>query len=226
MASLLVVEDQPELSGVLERHFTANGFEVTVAHTLAEARSALAAGLPDLVLLDVLLPDGTSYDLAADIRKVTLAPIIYLTALNQDDAIVRGLTAHGDDYITKPFSLDVLTARVNSHLRRVGLASGTVIDLDPLHIDVESGRVSLSGQQIRLTATELKLLVHFARHPGRGFSEAELLESVWGDATGVPTNTVRVHVSRLRRKLGLDSRSLFSLVLTRDKRYVFRRAVY
>ncbi|MDR1799987.1 MAG: response regulator transcription factor, partial [Bifidobacteriaceae bacterium] len=142
------------------------------------------------------------------------------------DAIVRGLSAHGDDYITKPFSLDVVGARVNSQLRRAGLRGATTIEMDPLTIDIEAGRVTLDGELIRLTATEFKLLVHFARHMGRGFGEADLLEAVWGDDTGVPTNTVRVHVSRLRRKLHIDSASPFSLVQTRDKRYVFRRLTY
>ncbi|MDR1825766.1 MAG: response regulator transcription factor [Bifidobacteriaceae bacterium] len=223
---ILVVEDQTELVAVIQRRLEAEGYTVTPATTLAEARAALRGDPQDLVLLDVMLPDGSGYDFAAEARQLTAAPIIFLTALSDDAAIVKGLAAGGDDYITKPFSLDVVAARVKSQLRRAGLGTEALIDLPPLRIDLLAGQATLGGVPLKLTATELKLLAFFASNAGRGFTQEQLLEQVWRDTSGVPTNTVRVHISNLRRKLKLDADSPFELNLTDDLRYVFQRVSF
>jgi DNA-binding response OmpR family regulator len=222
-ARILVVEDETELRGVMERHLTGLGYEVLGAGTLGEARAALWEYQPDLLLLDVMLPDGSGYDLCAQMRGLTSAPIIYVTSLAKNSDTVRGLAAGGDDYITKPFDLDVLAARVAAQLRRLGAPGAGRIDLPPMHLDLVAGRVTLEGETITLTPRELALLAYFAANAGRGLTQQELLRAVWSDTSGVPTNTVRTHISSLRRKLHLDGASPFELALTPDRRYVFHR---
>ena len=137
------------------------------ASTIAEARAVAWEHQPDLLLLDVLLPDGSGYDLCAELRKSMAAPIIFLTALAQDRAVVRGLSAGGDDYIAKPFSLDVLLARVNAQLRRHGLSAAMRIDLPPLHLDFVTGKVVLSDQDVDLSKREMQLLAYLGPTPAR-----------------------------------------------------------
>jgi DNA-binding response OmpR family regulator len=220
---ILVVEDEQELLDVVARHLDQHGFEVLRASTIAEARAVVWEHQPDLLLLDVLLPDGSGYDLCEELRKSMAAPIIFVTALAQDRAIVRGLGAGGDDYIAKPFSLDVLLARINAQLRRHGLSQAMRIDLPPLHLDFVTGKVILDGEEVDLSKREMQLLAYLAANTGQGFTQEELLERVWDDHSGLPTNTVRQHVSTLRRKLSLDEASAFELVLTPDRRYVFQQ---
>ncbi|MDR3107227.1 MAG: response regulator transcription factor [Bifidobacteriaceae bacterium] len=223
---ILVVEDEVELASVVARHLEDEGYRVAVAGSIAEARAILRTRSQNLVILDVLLPDGSGFDLAPEIRRVTSAPIIFATALGEDASIVRGLEAGGDDYITKPFNLGVLSARIKSLLRRSGVGTPAPIELPPLRIDLLAGQASIGDRQLRLTATELKLLALFATNPGRGFAQSELLEMVWNDTSGLPTNTVRVHISKLRRKLNQGANPPFELVLTDDHRYAFHRLTF
>lgn len=220
---VLVVEDEVPLRHAVVRHLTEQGFNVIEAGSVAEGQAAVWEHQPDVVLLDVLLPDGSGYDLCAKLRPITSAAIIYLTALGQDVAVVRGLDAGGDDYIAKPFNLDVLTARINSQLRRTTSPRVARIDVPPLHLDYLTGRVVLDGREVELTKMELQLLGYFAANLGVGATPDELLTSVWRAKAVTPTNTVRQTVSSLRRKLGLDAAAAFELEFTPDKRYVFRQ---
>jgi DNA-binding response OmpR family regulator len=220
---VVIVEDEPALLGAFSRHLEKLGFEVVPASTIQQARAAVWEQLPDVVLLDVLLPDGSGYDFCTELRRITSAPIIFVTALGQDAAVVRGLAAGGDDYLTKPFSLDVLTARINAHLRRSGAPRALKVELPPLYVDFVTGKVTLEGVTISLSQKELQLLGYFATNTGRGLTQDELLDAVWADHSGVPTNTVRQHISNLRRKLGLNGTSAFELILTADHRYVFQQ---
>jgi DNA-binding response OmpR family regulator len=223
---ILIVEDEVELAGVVKRRLEDEGYQVSVAGSVAETRALLRLHPHNLVILDVLLPDGSGFDLAPEIRRSTSAPIIFATALGEDSAVVRGLEAGGDDYITKPFNLGVLSARIKSLLRRSGLGAPAPIELPPLRIDLLAGQATISGRPLRLTATELKLLALFATNPGRGFTQTELLELVWNDTSGLPTNTVRVHISKLRRKLNQGVSPAFELALTDDRRYAFQRLTF
>jgi DNA-binding response OmpR family regulator len=218
-----LVEDEPELAASVVRHLTAHGFAVTHAATVQDARNCLWESPPDLVLLDVMLPDGSGYDLCRALREATSVPVIYLTALGHDGAVVQGLATGADDYIAKPFSAGVLVARINALLRRSGAARVGRLDLPPLHIDLASGRVRLGDEWIDLTKRELHLLVYFVANAGQGATQEDLLQAVWGDYSGIATNTVRQHISRLRRKLHLDEASPFELTLGDDHRYVFKQ---
>lgn len=220
---VLIVEDEVALREAVARHLDQQGFAVIEAGSVQQGLAAVWEHQPDVVLLDVLLPDGSGYELCARLRPITAAAIIYLTALGHDRAVVRGLAVGGDDYIAKPFNLDVLTARINSHLRRAASPRAARIDLPPLHLDYLTGRVVLEGREIVLTKMELQLLGYFAANVGIGATQEELFSSVWQAKVITPTNTVRQTVSSLRRKLGLDAASAFELELTSDKRYVFRQ---
>ncbi|MDR1441400.1 MAG: response regulator transcription factor [Bifidobacteriaceae bacterium] len=223
---ILIVEDEAELANVVARHLAKEGYQVAVAGSIAEARAILRTHSQNLVVLDVMLPDGSGFDLAPEIRRTSSAPIIFATALGEDSSVVKGLEAGGDDYITKPFNLGVLSARVKSLLRRSGVGAPAPIELPPLRIDLLTGTATIGERDLRLTSTELKLLALFATNPGRGFTQAELLELVWQDTSGVVTNTVRVHISKLRGKLGQEENPPFELVLTDDHRYAFQRLTF
>jgi len=220
---VLVVEDEVPLRASVARHLSMSGFIVVEAGSVAEGLAAAWEQQPDVILLDVLLPDGSGYDLCAKLRPITSAPIIYLTALGQDRHIVEGLASGADDYIPKPFSLDVLTARIQAQLRRTSSPRKGRIDLPPLHLDYLTGEVVLEGREVHLTKMELQLLGFFATSVGVGATQSELLASVWRSKADIPTNTVRQTVSSLRKKLGLNPGSAFELEMTADKRYVFRQ---
>ncbi|MDR1394196.1 MAG: response regulator transcription factor [Bifidobacteriaceae bacterium] len=220
---VLLVEDALELAESVVRHLTAQGFDVTHAPTIAAARNQIWESPPDLMLLDVMLPDGSGLDLCRELRGSMALPVIYLTALGHDSAVVQGLATGADDYIAKPFSIGVLVARINAVLRRSAAGRAGRLDLPPLRIDLTSGQVWLDQERIDLTKRELHLLMYFVANVGQGSTQEELLGAVWGDHSGVPTNTVRQHVSRLRRKLHLDQASPFELTLGPDRRYVFKQ---
>jgi len=218
-----VVEDEVPLRESVSRHLSANGFTVIEAGSVAEGLAAAWEHQPDVVLIDVLLPDGSGYELCTRLRPITSAAIIYITALGHDRNVVQGLATGADDYIAKPFSLDVLVARIQAQLRRTASPRKGRIDLPPLHLDFLTGQVILEGREVALTKMELQLLGFFATNVGVGASQAELLTTVWRAKADIPTNTVRQTVSSLRKKLGLHPGSAFELELSPDKRYVFRQ---
>ncbi len=223
---ILIVEDETDILALNTRHLEAQGYEVIKASTLAQARAAIWERPPDLVLLDVLLPDGIGYDFCAEIRKTTKAPIIYLTCMTGNDDVIHGLSNGGDDYITKPYNLDVLSARVMAQLRRAGFGSIGRIELPPLTIDLAKGKVTLFEEEIVMSPKEMQLLAYLADNAGLAFTAEELYSRVWDDDSSTKVNTVRVRLSNIRTKLGLDDNSPFELLFTSDKRYVFQKVSY
>jgi len=220
---ILIVEDETDVLDANRIYLEGEGYEVICAINLSEARNAVWEQPPDLILLDVMLPDGSGYDFCGEIRKFTAAPIIFLTCLNGNEQIVGGFSLGADDYMTKPYNMDILGARVAARLRTAGAGSG-VISLPPLKIDLHTGKVWMDGKEIILSAKEIQLLAFFAENAGRTFSPEEIYTGVWGEATVVSSNTVRVHISNLRSKLRLDDGAPFEINLTSDKRYIFQRA--
>jgi len=223
---ILMVEDETDVLSLNKRYFEEQGYAVDAARTLGEARAKLWEHPPDLVLLDVMMPDGSGYDFCAEIREITTAPIIYLTCLGSDDHIVKGLMGGGDDYIVKPYSLDVLSARVVAMLRRHSLSGAGRIELPPLVIDLRSGRATLRGEDIALAQKEMQLLAHLASHAGQAFSAEQLYRAVWDEPVGVYQNTVRMHISNLKKKLKLDDGSPFELAMTSDRRYMLSKVIF
>ncbi|MDL2263592.1 response regulator transcription factor [Synergistaceae bacterium OttesenSCG-928-I11] len=222
---ILIVEDDAELLRSNKRHLESQGYEVVGAESLASARRALVSLPPDLVLLDVQMPDGSGFDFCEEIRRRTSAPIVYLTCRGENEDVVRGLQLGGDDYIVKPFDLEVLSARVFAQLRRAGTGGAGVIELPPLRLDMKKGQAFLNGRAVPLAPKELQLLAFFATSPGKEHSAKELLEAVWGDEGDIATDTVKMHVSRIRKKLGLGEESPFEIRATRRRGYVFSRVL-
>ena len=203
---ILVVEDDRDLCELLEYNLGRSGYQVQTAGRISEARKELEHGRPDLIVLDVMLPDGDGFDYCRELRAdraLRAVPILFLTARSQEIDKVLGLEIGGDDYITKPFSPRELLARVKAHLRRGASAADgpTTQQAGPLAIDATSHRVTLHGEPVTLTATEYKLLEFFFSSPGRVFSREQLLRAIWGDSTHVTPRNVDVHIRRLRERI-------------------------
>ncbi|MCB9383985.1 MAG: response regulator transcription factor [Bryobacterales bacterium] len=205
---ILVVEDDRDLCELLDYNLSRSGYQVQLAGRVADARASLEASKPDLIVLDVMLPDGDGFDFCRELRAeygLRGVPILFLTARSQEIDKVLGLEIGGDDYITKPFSPRELLARVKAHLRRgtppPAASESSAKQAGPLTIDQASHMVTLRGEPVILTATEYKLLEFFFASPGRVFSREQLLRAIWGDSTHVTPRNVDVHIRRLRERI-------------------------
>ncbi len=202
---ILVMEDEDALSTLLSYNLEKEGYDVVVATDGEEGLVQIDERLPDLVLLDWMLPKVSGIEVCRRIRgraETRNLPIIMLTARGEESDRVRGLDTGADDYLTKPFSMTELTARIRAVLRRIrpGLAEDRVGHGD-IVIDRVAHRVRRAGKEVHLGPTEFRLLDHFMRHPGRVFSREQLLDAVWGSDVYVEARTVDVHVGRLRKAL-------------------------
>ncbi|WP_421729203.1 phosphate regulon transcriptional regulator PhoB [Brevundimonas sp.] len=202
---ILVMEDEDALGALLQYNLEKEGYDVIVASDGEEGLLQIDERLPDLVLLDWMLPKVSGIEVCRRIRgrpESRNLPIIMLTARGEESDRIRGLDTGADDYLTKPFSMTELTARIRAVLRRIrpGLADDRVGHGDII-IDRVAHRVKRSGKEVHLGPTEFRLLDHFMRHPGRVFSREQLLDAVWGSDVYVEARTVDVHVGRLRKAL-------------------------
>lgn len=208
--TILLVEDSDAVALGLRYALEKESFRVVWAATAAEARRQLETAAPDLIILDIRLPDGSGFDLCREFRTAGVRqPILMLTARDEVIDKVIGLELGADDYMTKPFELRELIARLRALLRRSygPLAEGaqTRLNLGDLSIDLAGQRVSRGTQEIHLTATEFKLLAFLAQHPGRAFDRETLIEKVWGyDEFVGDARTVDVHIRNLRQKIEPD----------------------
>jgi two-component system phosphate regulon response regulator PhoB len=205
MASILVVEDEPAIQELVSYTCTSNGFLVRRADSAGEAEDAIRAELPDLILLDWMLPDRSGIDLLRSLRgqeRTRTVPIIMLTAKGTEHDKVAGLDAGADDFVVKPFSPRELASRVRAVFRRrAPQHSGEALSYGPLAIDPIRHEVSSDGRPVKLGLAEFKLLRFLVGHPDRVFSRGQLLDSVWGDHVFIEERTVDVHVLRLRKAL-------------------------
>ena len=204
-SDILVIEDEPAIQELIAVNLAHAGHRVQRATTAAEADASIREVLPDLILLDWMLPDlaGTALarKLRADARSKDI-PIIMLTARAQEHDKVEGLEAGADDYITKPFSPKELLARIKAVLRRRSpQLTDDVIEINGLRLDPAAHRVSGNGKEVSLGPTEFRLLHFFMTHPERVYSRVQLLDHVWGDHVFVEERTVDVHIRRLRKAL-------------------------
>lgn len=223
-ARILLVEDERGVLDVNARFLLGKGYEVLCAETIREARAHFWESPPDLILLDVLLPDGSGYDFCREVRASSSAPVIFLTCLGEDAHIVSGLS-EGDDYMVKPYNLEVLGARVAARLRRSGTLQGR-IELPPLTIDLAAGSVELENEAILLTRKEFQLLVYLVENRGKELSHAEIYRAVWCAPPETAGNAVKVNISRLRQKLRLGDASPFELSTLPGRGYMFLRVRY
>ncbi len=205
---ILVVDDEPDITALVAYHLAKSGYRVSTATSGPDALEAVAEERPDLVVLDLMLPGVSGFDVLQDLRRraeTAELGVIVLTARKDEGDRIKGLTLGADDYLVKPFSPHELVLRVGAVLRRLqapAVASGSVLVVGPVTIDRGAHRVLLEGREIQLTATEYKLLVTLAERRGRIQSRAQLLETVWDAHPDIQTRTVDMHVQRLRGKLG------------------------
>ena len=219
MARILVVEDERDLNDLVARHLRQEGHEADQAFDGPDALVAVGATNPDLVILDWMLPGLDGIAVARKIRENYLVPILMLTARVEEADVILGLEVGADDYLTKPFRMRELMARVRALLRRVELDSrgGPSPEREAAPVDADTIRVGpisvsptmrtalVNGAELDLTPKEFDLLVLFARNPGRAFSRDYLLERIWSNEYEVTDRTVDTHVQRLRKKLGDDA---------------------
>lgn len=203
MIRVLVVEDDPAIGRLLRRSLTDRGDVVTVA---TDGASGLAIALreqPEVVLLDLGLPDLSGLEVLTMLRAVSQVPVIVITAQDDDRTVVKALDSGADDYLVKPFGSEQLAARIRAVLRRAAAASTeSTVELGDLQIDVVTRQVTLAGRALDLTRKEFDLLWLLASRPGEVISKRDLLAGVWGQPFGGGDRTVDVHLSWLRRKLG------------------------
>lgn len=224
---ILVVDDEPDITALVAYHLARGGYRVSTAATGTEALRLARTERPDLVILDLMLPGVSGYDVLAELRRLDDTRdvgVILLTARREEVDRIRGLTLGADDYLTKPFSPAELSLRVGAVLRRLAapsVAPGSTITAGPLSVDRAAHRASLDGQELPLTATEFKLLVTLLERRGRVQSRPQLLESVWEAQPDIQTRTVDMHVQRLRSKLGDHGRMIETV---RGLGYRFRPA--
>jgi two-component system KDP operon response regulator KdpE len=205
MTRVLIVEDEPQLRRALGINLRARRYEVVTVADGAGALRAAAASPPDLVILDLGLPDMDGVEVVHGLRGWTRIPIIILSARDSQDDKVGALDAGADDYLTKPFGMDELLARMRAALRRAHPlddgANAPVITTETFTIDLAAKRVTRADSEVRLTPTEWHLLEVLTRYPGKLVPGKQLLQEVWGPAHGVETNYLRVYMAQLRRKL-------------------------
>ncbi|MEA2334499.1 MAG: two-component system, OmpR family, response regulator [Solirubrobacteraceae bacterium] len=212
---VLVVDDEPNLAEVVTMALRFNGFTVETAATGREALAAVSRFKPHLMVLDVMLPDMEGFEVASRLGAQRAGvPIIFLTARDATEDKVRGLSGGGDDYMTKPFSLEELVARIRTILRRTGQASaesGRLV-FEDLELDEESREVTRAGALIELTATEYRLLRYLMLNPRRVMTRAQLLDHVWNYDFGGDGRVLETYISYLRKKLDAHGPSLIRTV--------------
>jgi two-component system phosphate regulon response regulator PhoB len=209
MSRILVVEDESAIAELISINLRHAGFEVTIAGDAEQARVAVDGMLPSLVVLDWMLPGQSGLALARQWRaepRTRSLPIIMLTARAEESDMISGLDAGADDYLSKPFSANELLARIRALLRRrAPEALDTVVEVGALAINPATRRVTSLGREVKIGATEFRLLHFLMTHPERVHSRAQLLDRVWGDHVFIEERTVDVHVKRLREALGAVS---------------------
>jgi two-component system OmpR family response regulator len=205
---VLVVDDEPNIRDLVEVALRFHGFEVVTAGTGAEALRRAKEGDPELIVLDVMLPDFDGFEVCRRLRgRGDETPVIFLTARDTPTDTVTGLTLGGDDYVTKPFSVDALVARVRAVLRRTSRERepvDEVLRVAVLELDEARWTVRRAGTEIDLSPTEFRLLAYLMHNPGRVLTRAQLLENVWGWDHSPSSPVVETYVSYLRRKIGAD----------------------
>ena len=202
---IAIVEDEAELSALIDYNLSRHGYQTHLLNGAEGTFKALEQARPDLILLDVMLPELDGFELFRQIRRSPVlgrTPVLFLTARSDEVDRVLGLEIGGDDYMTKTFSPRELIARVKAHLRREEMdAEPSAVETGPFRLDRTARRVYLAQRELTLTSTEFNLLEFFLSHPGRAYSREQLLESVWGEQRYVTPRTVDVHIRRLREQI-------------------------
>lgn len=208
-ARILIVDDEPQIARVLRTGLTARGYECRVAGEGATALETYQDFRPDLVITDLAMPNMGGLELCRKLRAISQIPIIVLSVRGEERTKVEALDAGADDYITKPFGMDELLARVRAALRRAHKAAdepaSTILESGDFRIDLDARLVTVGGKDVHLTPKEYDLLIYFAKHPGKVLTQRTLLAAVWGGDYTEQAEYLRVFVGNLRKKIEPDS---------------------
>ena len=201
---VLVVDDEPQILRAVQMKLRGAGYTVETAATAQEALMKAAMRPPEAIILDVLLPDGRGIDVCRELRGWSSAPILVLSAVGEEREKIAALDAGADDYVTKPFGIDELLARLRAAMRRSDPSGEPVVEVGDLRVDLDKHLVTVAGTPVQLTPHEFSLLRTFARNPGKLLTHAALLREVWGRGYGDESHYLHVYVSQLRRKIESD----------------------
>ena len=228
MSHILLVEDDSDIMRINRSFLENEGYTVHCADSVQTAAFKLEECVPDLVLLDVMLPDGDGMDFCKILRQKTNAPVIFLTARDENDDVIMGFRSGGDDYITKPYDLNVLKARIEAQLRRNVKQSPQhpKIELPYLTVDLFSGSAALDGTECSLPQRELQILYMLSSRLGERISYHEIYKNIYGCDVEDSKNTIRVNISRLKKHLNMDDMSTYEIASTSDGEYVLRRVMF
>ena len=203
-ARILVVDDEPQILRALQTNLRGAGYEVVTAANGEDALAEAAMRPPDAVILDLVLPDGHGTEVARKLRRWSSAPILVLSAVGDEQEKVGALDAGADDYVTKPFGVDELLARLRAALRRALPSTDPVLEIGDLVVDLERGSVTLAERRVPLTPHEFELLRYLAQNEGKLLTHRMILREVWGPLYGDESHYLHVYVSQLRRKIEDD----------------------
>ena len=202
---ILVVDDEPQITRVLRTSLSTHGYDVSVANDGESALNSFQEFNPDLVITDLSMPRMTGIELCENIRDHSQVPIIVLSVRGEDKYKIDALDKGADDYVTKPFSINELLARIRANLRRANLSkepeSAEPIEIGDFHIDLQTRIVSVAGREVHLTPKEFDLLVYMARHPEKVLTHSVLLKAVWGAQSIQQPEYLRVFINQLRKKI-------------------------
>jgi len=203
---VLVVDDEPQVLRGIMAALQAAGYEVRGAETSAGALEAAALRPPDAVVLDLRLPDGSGVEVCRRLREWSQAPVVVVSAVDEEDAKIAALDAGADDFVTKPYAVGELLARLRAALRRAAAPAGDPpeVRFGDVEVDLARREVVRAGRPVHLTPREYRLLAELARHPGRVLTHRALLSAAWGPEYGSETHYLRVYMANLRRKLEQD----------------------
>jgi two-component system KDP operon response regulator KdpE len=202
---VLVVDDEPQFLRALQTNLRGAGYDVVTATTAEQALSAAGLQPPEAIILDLLLPDGRGTEVCRELRRWTDAPIILVSAVGDETEKIAALDAGADDYVTKPFAIGELLARLRAALRRVGPQTDPTLRIGELVVDLEKHLVTMRGESVHLTPHEYELLRVLAQNEGKLLTHKAILRQVWGPAYQTESSYLHVFVSQLRRKLEADA---------------------
>jgi len=202
---VLVVDDEPQILRVMRASLPIRGYEVLTASTAEEALNQLSKQVPDLVILDLAMPEMSGLEVCRRVREFSSVPIIVLSAKGSESDKVAALDLGADDYVTKPFGMDELLARVRAVLRRLSATNDRVLVVGDVTIDIDEHRVVVGGKEIRLTPKEFDVFKYLVNNAGKVVTHRALLQTVWGWESTDQTEYLRVFINQLRRKIEMDA---------------------
>lgn len=225
---VLIVDDDQELCSIIERYLKNAGYEAQFAHTGASGLKQALADDYHLIVLDIMLPQIDGLSILTEIRKQSVVPVLMLTAKNEEADKIRGLQLGADDYLTKPFSMAELMARIDSLVRRYtrfnrSASADEVLKLNSLSLDVQTRAVLLNGELLELTGKEFDLLYFLAAHKGQIFTKRQIYQQVWGEEYAFDDNNIMSFISKLRKKIEPDAAKPFFIQTVRGVGYRFNQ---